>query len=128
MFFHNEILFLFVLLTTAPNIHFSSDLISSEHTSVRFGRTINLTCTIKSVGLIEEVIWSHNDSIIETDQTGWQMRRRFCASKGNCILETQFNLQIENATFADGGKYACSVGNQIKPSSVYVEIIDPDRE
>lgn len=106
--------------TFHPHLKFAN----ASHVFIRQGRSINLTCTIKSVDVYEEVTWYHNGTSIASNQTQWVSIKRVDSStdRKKCLIETSFNLVIESAKSEHQGTYRCEA-NGTQPAEIFVEII-----
>lgn len=105
-----------------PSLRFSNE----SDIFIRNGGTIDLTCTATSVKSVEEIIWKVNDTVIAHDQTLWRSKVRKCATKEkeNCIIETAFDLKMENVSLSDTGLYTCSIDSNFEPTKTRVRVID----
>lgn len=109
--------------TTTP-IHPHLKFANASHVFIRQGRSINLTCTIKSVDAYEEVTWYHNETLIAPNQSQWVSIKRICSptDRKKCLIETTFSLVIEAAKSEQQGTYRCEA-NGTQPAEIFVEIV-----
>lgn len=100
-------------------------MLGDSYVFIKHGGTINLTCSVTSQVSPEKVRWYHNDTIIQTRQTKWALKKRICASEDdeNCAIETSFNLNIKDADAEKSGYYSCAMGDE-QPAKVYVEVLN----
>lgn len=117
----------FIISHEAPKMKFLPD---ERDFFLRTGGTLELTCTLQSVASVEMITWYRENSLIESDQTRYEMTRQGSTPKENCVIETRFQLRFENVSLTDSGTYACasSYYSHIKPAQINVEIIDPKGE
>lgn len=103
------------------------NLTNNRSNFVGNGGRIVLACIVTSVSPVNEVSWYHNYTLITSDLPGWHSKNRICFTKEttNCVFETKFSLQIDNAEISDGGTYGCAAPLKYAMlAEVDIEVID----